>query len=139
MHVFGKSRPAVADRGVLSAHRTIMTRKSITATSMSAALVLGAAFAAATAPAPVDAADPVEQGRFVWHDLRTKDVIAAKRFYGDLLGWRFEDTKRGDRPYVLARSGGTLVAGIVDVSANANAGPQALSYMSVAPGDKPVE
>src|SRR5215510_14223784 len=114
-----------------------MTRKSITATSASAALVL-AAFAAATAPAPVDAADTVETGRFVWHDLLTKDVSAAKRFYGDLLGWRFEDTRRGDRPYVLARSGGTLVAGIVDVTANANAGPQWLSYMAVADVDKTV-
>ena len=68
-----------------------MTRTSITATSFSAALVLTAAFAAAIAPASVDAADPVEQGRFVWHDLLTKDVSAARRFYGELFGWRFED------------------------------------------------
>ena len=112
-----------------------MIRKLITVMSMSAALVL-AAFALATAPA--DAADPVETGRFVWHDLMTKDVDAAKRFYGELLGWRFEDTKRGDRPYVLARSGGTLVAGIVDITAYANAGPQWISYMSVADVDKTV-
>jgi uncharacterized protein len=116
----------------------IMTRKSIRASSIVAALVLAAAFAAARAPASVDAADPVEQGRFVWHDLLTKDVNAAKRFYGGLFGWRFEDTKRGDRPYVLARSGGALVAGIVDVTANANAGPQWLSYMSVADVDKTI-
>jgi hypothetical protein len=89
----------------------MMTRTSITATSLGAALVLAAAFAAALTSAPVDAADAVETGRFVWHDLLTKDVSAAKRFYGELLGWRFEDTKRGDRPYVVARSGGTLVAG----------------------------
>ena len=84
---------------------------------MSAALVLAAAFAVANAPGSADAADPVETGRFVWHDLMTKDVSAAKRFYGELLGWRFDDTKRGDRPYVLARSGETPVAGIVDISA----------------------
>jgi predicted enzyme related to lactoylglutathione lyase len=115
-----------------------MTRTSITASAIGAALVLTAAFAAAIAPASVDAADPVEQGRFVWHDLLTKDVNAAKRFYGDLLGWRFEDTKRGERPYVLAKSGGALVAGIVDVSANTSAGPQWLSYMSVADVDKTI-
>jgi hypothetical protein len=113
-----------------------MTRKSITATSMTAALILAAAFAAALAPASVDAADPVEQGRFVWHDLLTKDVNAAKRFYGELFGWRFEDIRRGDRPYVLARLGDTPVAGIVDVTANTNAGPQWLSYMSVTDLDK---
>lgn len=26
-------------------------------------------------------------GRFIWHDLITTDVEAAKRFYGELLGW----------------------------------------------------
>jgi predicted enzyme related to lactoylglutathione lyase len=116
----------------------IMIRKLITATSISAALVLAAAFGIVNAPAPADAADPVEPGRFVWHDLMSKDVAAAKRFYGGLLGWRFEDTKRGDRPYVLARSGGTLVAGIVDVTAYADAGPQWLTYLAVADVDKTV-
>jgi uncharacterized protein len=111
-----------------------MIRKLMTAMSMSAALVLAAAFAVASAPA--DAADPVETGRFVWHDLMTKDVSAAKRFYGELLGWRFDDTRRGDRPYVLARAGQTPVAGIVDITAYANAGPQWIGYMSVADVDK---
>jgi predicted enzyme related to lactoylglutathione lyase len=55
-----------------------------------------------------------------------------------LFGWRFEDTTREDRLYVLARSAGTLVAGIVDVSANANAGSQWLGYMAVADLDKTV-
>ena len=80
----------------------------------------------------------MEAGRFVWRDLLTRDVSAAKRFYEDLLGWRFEDTTRNDRPYVLARAGGMLVAGIVDVSANADAAPQWLSYMAVADVDKTV-
>ena len=115
-----------------------MIRKLITTTSMSAALVLAVAFAIANAPGPAVAANPVEPGRFVWHDLMTKDVAAAKRFYGELLGWRFEDTKRGDRPYVLARSGAMLVAGIVDVTGYANAGPQWLTYLAVADVDKTV-
>ena len=123
---------------VLSGRLNNMTRTSLTAVWTIAALALATALGTAVSPAPVDAADTVETGRFVWHDLLTKDVAAAKRFYGDLFGWRFEDTKRGDRPYVLARSGGTLVAGIVDVTANANAGPQWLSYMAVADVDKTV-
>ena len=80
----------------------------------------------------------METGRFVWRDLMTRDVSAAKRFYEGLLGWTFEDTERGDRPYVLARSGGALVAGIVDVSAIADANPQWLSYMAVDDVDKSV-
>jgi hypothetical protein len=92
----------------------------------------------AARPSPITAADPPESGRFVWHDLLTKDVSAAKRFYGDLLGWRFDDTTRGDRPYVLARVANVPVAGIVDISSLADAGTQWLSFMAVADVDKTV-
>ncbi len=30
-------------------------------------------------------------GQFVWHDLVTDDMDQAKRFYGGLFGWQFED------------------------------------------------
>jgi predicted enzyme related to lactoylglutathione lyase len=64
-------------------------------------------------------------------------VKAATQFYGGLLGWQFlGSNNRGDRPYVLVRSGGMLVAGIVDVSANPNAGPQWLTYVTVADVDR---
>ena len=112
-------------------------RRLSPAISISAALVLAAALTVTTEP-PSAAAQSMEAGRFVWRDLLTRDVSAAKRFYGALLGWRFEDTTRSDRPYVLARAGGMLVAGIVDVSANADAAPQWLSYMAVADVDKTV-
>ena len=115
-----------------------MHRKLLTVTSIGTACVLLAAFGAAHAQAPAAAADPRESGRFVWHDLLSTDVTAARRFYGDLLGWRFEDTRRNDRPYVLARAGEALVAGIVDVSSLAGAGSQWLSYMSIADVDKTV-
>jgi len=108
-----------------------MTLKQLTTTSLSTMCVLAVAFAFATAPAPVAAANQVEPGSFVWHDLLTKDVAGARKFYGDLLGWRFEDAKRGDRPYVIARVGAAPVAGIVDVSTLADAGTQWLSYMAV--------
>jgi predicted enzyme related to lactoylglutathione lyase len=101
--------------------------------------VLTVAFGFANAPAPAAAADPpVEPGSFVWHDLLTKDVAGARRFYGELFGWRFEDTKRGDRPYVIARVGAAPVAGIVDVSGIADAGTQWLSFMTVANVDTAV-
>lgn len=80
-----------------------------------------------------------EPGRFVWRDLMTKDVSAARRFYGELFGWRFEDTERGDRPYVLARLDDGPVAGIVDIRSLAAADPQWLSFMSVADVDMSVE
>jgi len=115
-----------------------MTPKVLKATSFGAVCAIALAFGLAGASAPVAAADPIEPGRFVWRDLMTRDVSAAQRFYGELFGWRFENTKRGDRPYVLARAGGVPVAGIVDVSAIADAGSQWLCFMAVADVDKTV-
>jgi predicted enzyme related to lactoylglutathione lyase len=107
-------------------------------TSIGAACVLAAVFGIASAPAPATAQAQAETGRFVWHDLMTKDVSAARRFYGELFGWRFEDTTRGDRPYVIARSANVPVGGIVDISAMTDAGAQWVSFMAVASVDKTV-
>src|SRR5262245_31754872 len=115
-----------------------MMRTFLTATSISTAIVL-AALSLFSAPPSLAAVDPVEQGRFVWYDLMSKDVSAAKRFYSSLFGWRFEDTRRGDRPYALARLGNDPVAGIVDVSSIPEAGAQWLSFMEVADVDKTVK
>jgi uncharacterized protein len=116
-----------------------MMLKLVATTSLSTLCVLAVALGLTTAPAPVAAADPpVEPGSFVWHDLLTKDVAGARTFYGELFGWRFEDAKRGDRPYVIARAGAAPVAGIVDVSGIADAGTQWLSFMAVANVDTAV-
>ena len=88
--------------------------------------------------APVSAATTQDAGRFVWRDLMTRDVGAAKRFYTGLLGWRFEDTKRNGRAYALARVGSAPVAGIVDVSAIPDAAPQWISFMTVEDVDRKV-
>ena len=32
-------------------------------------------------------------GKFVWRDLLTEDVAAVKKFYGELLGWKFAGTQ----------------------------------------------
>jgi predicted enzyme related to lactoylglutathione lyase len=114
-----------------------MTRTLLTATSLAGACVLGA-LGLFTASTPVSAVDALDAGRFVWHDLMTKDVNAAKRFYGGLFGWQFENTKRGDRPYVIARLGGDPVAGIVDVSSLPDAAPQWISFMAVPDVEKTV-
>jgi len=113
-----------------------MTRTSFAAAVSGTALLFLVSSGAWTAPVASAASDPAQSGRFVWRDLMTRDVAAAKRFYGDLFGWRFEDTTRGGRPYVVARAGDQPVAGLVDVSAMPNAGVQWLSFMSVADLDK---
>jgi predicted enzyme related to lactoylglutathione lyase len=97
-----------------------------------------AALGLVTASQPVSAADAIDAGRFVWHDLMTRDVSGAKQFYGGLFGWQFENTTRGDRPYVIARLGGDPVAGIVDVSSLPDAAPQWISFMAVPDVEKTV-
>jgi uncharacterized protein len=105
----------------------------------SIAIVVIAATLGLPAPVPsVAAKAPVEPGRFVWHDLLSKDVNAAKRFYGGLLGWEFENITRNNRPYVIARTSAGPVGGIVDVSSLPDAGAQWLSFVSVDDVDKTV-
>lgn len=106
--------------------------------TISIVAVLAVAAAGGVVNAPASAAVVIETGRFVWHDLMTRDVAAARRFYGDLFGWKFEDVQRGDRPYVLARSGSDPVAGIVDINHYPDAGAQWISFMAVDDVDKSV-
>jgi len=54
-------------------------------------------------------------GQFVWHELITDDVVASRHFYGELLGWEFEQTSRRGKPYSLALVGDRYVGGIVGV------------------------
>ncbi len=113
-----------------------MIRHLLVTAALSTVLVLASGMS--QAPKPLAAADRVESGRFIWRDLMTTDVAAVRRFYGELFGWRFEDSRRGDRPYVLARVGSDPVAGIVDVSALPGAAPQWISFMSVDDVDKTI-
>jgi uncharacterized protein len=54
-------------------------------------------------------------GKVVWNDLITEDLDAARRFYGGLFGWKFEDSPLLGQKYVLARAGNVYVAGLVPV------------------------
>ena len=69
--------------------------------------------AATTPPAGAASAPGYHPGKFVWHDLVTRDPASARRFYGALLGWEFQDTTRNGKPYAVARVDGRPVAGIV--------------------------
>jgi len=97
----------------------------------------------AAGPAPVSRlslSDEPLLGKFVWHDLITDDVNAARRFYGGLLGWEFEDTKHprgGD--YTLITSKGRYVGGMLRLPDSATAEySRWLPYLSVADVDNAV-
>jgi predicted enzyme related to lactoylglutathione lyase len=61
------------------------------------------------------------QGKVIWHELLTEDMVAAKRFYGELFGWSFEavgsdaDTITAAN-YTMAFLNGKPVAGMIDAT-----------------------
>ena len=63
-----------------------------------AAVVACASGGASTAPAGATPAVAAHVGRFVWHDLVTRDAAACQKFYGALLGWDFKETTRDGHP-----------------------------------------
>ena len=54
-------------------------------------------------------------GFFVWYELMTSDVAAAKGFYGRVLGWRAEDVPMPGMTYTLVKVNDTQVGGLMPV------------------------
>lgn len=53
-------------------------------------------------------------GTFSFNELITSDLESAKRFYGDLLGWTFNETKTiHGNSYIVALQGDSVVAGMM--------------------------
>lgn len=52
-------------------------------------------------------------GAFSWNELLTTDVAAARKFYGQLLGWQFKDMPMGETTYTVVSAGGTDIGGIM--------------------------
>jgi len=72
-------------------------------------------------------------GTFYWNELMTRDIDAAKRFYGDTIGWNFEAMPMPDGTYWIAKSGGEAVGGIFPLTSPQFDGvPEAwMSYLAV--------
>jgi predicted enzyme related to lactoylglutathione lyase len=73
-------------------------------------------------------------GKVIWHDLITEDLDSARNFYGELLGWSFENFSGGrDKEYVVARKGDVIVAGLLKIQASTDGENYSrwLPYMSV--------
>jgi predicted enzyme related to lactoylglutathione lyase len=73
-------------------------------------------------------------GRFVWYELTTTDVEAAKTFYADVMGWGTWDASAPGRPYTLFTAGDAVVAGLMHVPEEADdtgAGPSWIGYVGV--------
>jgi predicted enzyme related to lactoylglutathione lyase len=61
--------------------------------------------------------EAVTHGNFVWNELYTRDVEAAKAFYAATIGWTFEGMPmlHQNRTYWIAKAAGKPVAGILDM------------------------
>jgi predicted enzyme related to lactoylglutathione lyase len=78
-------------------------------------------------------------GRFVWHEIVTSDVEAARRFYGELAGWQIEPVEvPGTLPYAHLTKNGQTVAGLVR-RPGPHVPPHVLGYVSVLDVDGAIE
>jgi hypothetical protein len=59
-----------------------------------------------------------KHSRFVWHDYNTPDVDAAKRFYGELLGWHF--FQGGGPEYQHVQVGERNIGGVMKYDGHAH-------------------
>jgi len=60
---------------------------------------------------------PPPHGSFVWHELMTHDVEAAKRFYGEMFGWTHTDTEMMPGfTYTMYRHMGQDAAGMMVIA-----------------------
>jgi predicted enzyme related to lactoylglutathione lyase len=53
------------------------------------------------------------QGRFLWYELATTDVEAAKAFYATVVGWDTQDASVPQQPYTLFTTKGASVSGVM--------------------------
>jgi uncharacterized protein len=60
------------------------------------------------------------QSSFVWYELMSTDVAAAKTFYGKVVGWHTEDVPMPHLTYTLVRVGDTQVGGMMPLPKEAS-------------------
>ena len=73
-------------------------------------------------------------GRFVWYELITTDVAAAKVFYADVVGWGTQDAPTPDFAYTLLTAGTTPVCGVTElpeIAQQRGATPRWAGYVGV--------
>jgi uncharacterized protein len=76
----------------------------------------GAVFSVWQAQSHHGAAVANEPGSFCWNELATRDIEAAKRFYGAVFGWEGDTSAYGDVSYTEWKLGGRSIAGMVQMN-----------------------
>ncbi len=76
--------------------------------------------------------------QFIWYELRTSDVDAARAFYGDVLGWRARERQDGGARSVAVGTEHGDVAGITPIE-EADRAPHWLGYVATADAEGAVK
>lgn len=82
-----------------------------------------------------------DRGRFVWYELLTTNMPAAKAFYGNVFGWATQDASTPSFAYSLFVAGGSPVCGLMELPMEARrmgATPRWVGYVGVADLDASV-
>jgi len=58
-------------------------------------------------------------GRFIWYELTTTDMRAAKTFYATVVGWGTRDASMAGLPYTVFTAGEDSVSGVMELPKNA--------------------
>jgi predicted enzyme related to lactoylglutathione lyase len=58
-------------------------------------------------------------GRFLWYELMTTDMEAAKAFYTNVVGWGTQDVSMPGMPYILFTVEGASVSGLMGLPEDA--------------------
>jgi predicted enzyme related to lactoylglutathione lyase len=79
-----------------------------------------------------------EPGAFTWNELNTRDVEAAKAFYGNVFGWTFKTNDMGSVQYTEFEVDGRSVGGIMPMGEDfpPEIPPYWLVYFSVENADE---
>ena len=96
-------------------------------------MLLCAADAPQLPPLTTVSGSPRLPGKFIWGDLVTSDVEAARKFYGQLLGWTFRVSGPGPDAYTIALNNERPLCGMVQAPprAGTNGNPQWVGFISV--------
>src|SRR5215472_2760722 len=81
-------------------------------------------------------------GHFVWYELMTTDVAAAKAFYTRVVGWGMKDASTPDLAYTLFTVGKASVTGLINLPEDARkmgATPRWIGYVGVKDVDAAVD
>src|SRR5258707_4624849 len=63
---------------------------------------------------------PGAQSFFVWYELMSSDVAAAKAFYASVVGWNTQDMPMPGMTYTLLRVGDTQIGGMMKLPKEAS-------------------